>query len=35
MFSEPVSLSFIFETIAVVLVLIAIGIYYVNKKKGN
>lgn len=35
MFSEPVSLSFVLKTIAVVLILTAIGIYYVNKKRGN
>jgi len=32
MFESEVSLTFIFSTIAVILVLIAIGIVYVNKK---
>jgi hypothetical protein len=32
MFQEEVTLSFIFETIAVILVIIAIGVYYVKKK---
>ena len=35
MFQEEVTLSFIFQTIAVILVFTAVGIYYVNKyKKG-
>ena len=33
MFESEVSLTFIFSTIAVILVLIAIGIVYVNKKE--
>ncbi len=33
MFQEEVTLNFIFQTIAVLLVLTAIGIYLVNKKK--
>jgi hypothetical protein len=32
MFQEEVTLTFIFETIAVILLLTAIGIYYVKKK---
>jgi hypothetical protein len=32
MFENEVTLSFIFSTIAVILVLTAIGIVYVNKK---
>jgi len=32
MFENEVTLSFVFSTIAVVLVLTAIGIVYVNKK---
>lgn len=31
MFQEEVTLTFIFQTIAVVLVLIAIGIYFVKR----
>lgn len=31
MFEEEVTLTFIFQTIAVVLVLIAIGIYFVKR----
>jgi hypothetical protein len=35
LFQEEVTLSFIFQTIAVVLALTAVGIYFVNKyKKG-
>lgn len=30
-FSQPVTLTFIFSTIAVIFGLIAIGIYFVNK----
>ncbi|QKF58676.1 hypothetical protein ALANTH_0553 [Aliarcobacter lanthieri] len=33
MFQEEVTVNFIFQTIAVILVLTAIGIYLVNKKK--
>ncbi len=32
MFQEEVTLTFIFETIAVILALTAIGIYFVKKK---
>jgi flagellar biogenesis protein FliO len=32
MFQEEVTLTFVFQTIAVILVLIAIGIYFVKKK---
>ncbi len=32
MFQEEVTLTFIFETVAVILVVIAIGIYFVKKK---
>jgi hypothetical protein len=32
MFQEEVTLTFVFETIAVILVITAIGIYYVKKK---
>lgn len=32
MFQEEVTLTFIFQTIAVILVLIAVGIYYVKRK---
>ena len=32
MFEQEVTLTFIFETIAVILVVTAIGIVYVNKK---
>jgi len=32
MFQEEVTLTFIFQTIAVILVVIAIGIYFVKKK---
>ena len=32
MFQEEVTLTFIFETIAVILVVTAIGIYYVKRK---
>ena len=32
MFQEEVTLTFIFETIAVILLLTSIGIYYVKKK---
>ncbi|QKF66328.1 hypothetical protein AVENP_0768 [Arcobacter venerupis] len=32
MFQEEVTLTFIFQSIAVILVLIAIGIYFVKKK---
>lgn len=32
MFEDEVTLTFIFSTIAVILVVIAIGIVYVNKK---
>jgi flagellar biogenesis protein FliO len=32
MFQEEVTLTFVFQTIAVILVIIAIGIYYVKKK---
>jgi hypothetical protein len=32
MFQEEVTLTFIFQTIAVILVIIAIGVYYVKKK---
>ena len=32
MFEEEVTLTFIFQTIAVILVIIAIGVYYVKKK---
>jgi hypothetical protein len=32
MFQEEVTLSFIFETIAVILIFTAIGIFYVKKK---
>jgi len=33
MFQEEVTLSFIFQTIAVILLLTAFGIYLVNKNK--
>ena len=33
MFQEEVTLSFIFQTIAVILVFTAIGIYYVKNSK--
>ena len=32
MFQEEVTLTFIFQTIAVILVVIAVGIYYVKRK---
>jgi len=32
MFSEPVTLKFIFETIGVILILIAIGIFMVKNR---
>lgn len=32
MFQEEVTLTFIFQTIAVILVFIAVGIYYVKRK---
>ena len=32
MFQEEVTLTFIFETLAVILVVTAIGIYFVKKK---
>jgi flagellar biogenesis protein FliO len=32
MFQEEVTLTFVFQSIAVILVLIAIGIYFVKKK---
>ena len=32
MFQEEVTLTFIFQTIAVILALIAVGIYYVKRK---
>lgn len=32
MFQEEVTLTFVFQTIALILVIIAIGIYYVKKK---
>lgn len=32
MFQEEVTLTFVFQTIAVILVIIAIGVYYVKKK---
>lgn len=32
MFQEEVTLSFIFQTIAIILVITAIGIFYVKKK---
>jgi hypothetical protein len=32
MFQEEVTLSFIFQTIAVILVITAIGIYFVKRK---
>ena len=36
MFQEEVTLTFIFQTIAVILVVTAIGIFYVKKsKKGK
>jgi len=36
MFQEEVTLTFIFQTIAVIFVLIAIGIFYVKKNsKGD
>jgi flagellar biogenesis protein FliO len=34
-FSEPVALTFIFKTIAVILVLVAIGIFAVKKLKKS
>jgi len=33
MFQEEVALSFIFQTIAIILLISAIGIYLVNKNK--
>ncbi len=33
MFEEEVTLSFIFQTIAVICIIIAIGIFYVKKNK--
>jgi len=33
MFQEEVTLSFIFQTIAIILLISAIGIYLVNKNK--
>jgi len=33
MFQEEVTLSFIFQTIAIILLLTAVGIYLVNKNK--
>ena len=32
MFQEEVTLTLVFQTIAVILVIIAIGVYYVKKK---
>ncbi len=32
MFSEPVSLKFIFETIGVIFIFIAVGVYLVKKR---
>jgi len=35
MFREPVTLKFIFETIGVIFILIAIGIFLVKNRKNN
>ncbi|EFU70407.1 hypothetical protein HMPREF9401_0623 [Aliarcobacter butzleri JV22] len=35
MFQEEVTLSFIFQTIAIILVITAIGIFYVKKKANE
>ncbi len=35
MFSEPVSLKFIFETIGVIFILIAVSIFLVKAKKDK
>jgi len=32
MFQEEVTLTFIFQTVAIILALIAVGIYYVKRK---
>ncbi|PPK62279.1 hypothetical protein B0F89_10450 [Malaciobacter marinus] len=33
MFEDPVTLSFVFKTVGVILVVIAIAVFLVNKKK--
>ena len=33
--AQPVELSFVFQTIAVILVLTAVGIFLVKLRKGN